>query len=667
MVVHLSLRFDEALQVDTSSDNVKQQDTSVPVVSTPVFQRTVIGDVTGRKASALQPLVFPSDNLTQLANRIPKKGDVELPGMRQAGKFNLTFDFRDLPLDPRMIRACGVEVYLGAVPAQDFAYGITGDTDPVTGQRTSILATAKNGFPRTEDMLLVGTVDTWAVEHGETSSEVTIEGRDLRGIFLDAKCPVDKLETLDLRKPITEVVKDILGLVPAELGFRVEVRGEDFLGSEPSPADVEGLTRVRKGADGKQTKSKPPGSETLGYWDIITRYCQLCGCIPYFTGNVLFIRPARQIFDVVDATNEYTETHTPFADGRPRLSKQERPNGTVGYVERVVRLLIYGQNLSKLSFERKYAGTNVPLVEVVSLDDAQRGAGKLLVAQWPPAGSRSAELKGTSEKVRISYPGIRDQKRLEQIAQGIYEEIGRSEMGGSCETKDLCSFGGDNADPDMLRLRPAAAVEFAVDARSLSSRSPLVALLASHARMGFDELVKEFQTRLGEKGKVGDQNLARVLAATMRGGVVNSLRYFRVATVRFAWDRGSGIRISFDFQNYVVPRHQEQALSASPPMSQKGSTLGGSRAGSPGAGKARSMTVAKIPENKKGKVKGKKPARVFGTENTEFNVSGGGAALQWPTNPVDAINRALRSSAADSQDTLAKMVNRGQILKDGQK
>lgn len=151
--------------------------------------------------------------------------------------------------------------------------------------------------------------------------------------------------------------------------------------------------------------------------------------------------------------------------------------------------------------------------------------------------------------------GIRDVKILRRIAKDIYEELGRGEMGGSCETESLASFGGDNQDPDLIHLKPGDTVELLTDVRLLSSQLPLVNEFTDHQRRSFEEEVAAINLRLG------DEKLARAIVATNRAFGLQ--RFFRVANVKFRWSANSGISIAFDYQNYVEARNLEP-LPANP-------------------------------------------------------------------------------------------------------
>jgi hypothetical protein len=140
--------------------------------------------------------------------------------------------------------------------------------------------------------------------------------------------------------------------------------------------------------------------------------------------------------------------------------------------------------------------------------------------------------------------------QLQEIAKGIFEEMARGEITGSCSTKNLASFGGDNRDPDMCRLRPGDGIEFAYDVRANSGINPLVSPAGDMMRTPFATQVQELTER------VGNEDLARVIVATTRGIIFQVQSFFRVANVKRDWSNDNGIKISFDFQNYVVARFE---------------------------------------------------------------------------------------------------------------
>lgn len=584
MVVNLRLRFDETLQIapsDVARENAlrtgeltRRPSSELEKLPGPrrrgrgrfsveigeaVIESVGDRDVTanaGGGYTGVEPLVTPADDMTMLMNRQPITASIVMSSPRQAGQFTMEFNFRDLPIDPRIVRALGVEIHLGVVSPEDYAAGMGGLRDD-TGRLLSQLRTRSEildpftGRPavETQTLLFYGTADTWEVDHGDGTSRAILAGRDLRGIFLDTYVPVARVAKVNLEQPIDRVVADILATLPAKFDLVIDVftdRNEWPNGQTPSPADRKGVTRLRLD-EGGSAGSQPAGGSKLRYWDLITQYCNLVGGIPYFEGTALWIRPARSVYQTLTDRR----FPTPFRGGRPRAVGGEAVDGVQQPEEEIrVRRLVHGQHVKRLKLSRKLGGVVVPAIECVAIDDRVRGEASLITARWPPLDTVAGALKEDGDVQRIPVPGCVDKDRLLAVARDTYEEIGRGEFGGTVETYFLSSFGGGPHDADMLTLRPATPLEIVVDAERLASRAPVIDELVRHQSRSFAEEVAELTTMLG------DPVLARALVATARRAFVGQLDVFRVTEVNYEWDSGK-VRVAASFHNYILSRHAD--------------------------------------------------------------------------------------------------------------
>lgn len=598
MVVNMTLLFDDTLFVITNQTALNNAKNDDQVFGTGGSVRTKKPRITMGKATVdgpdgikrevelpeaaqsaqdaqttppVQPLVFPeSEHRVQVLNRVPKSANVELNGTRQAGKFRLTMDYRDLPIDPRLVRSVGIEIHLGTVPEKQWAFGQEKRTTEL-GRSLSRLSTRNvAGGINLETLVLQGNVDNWSVTHGEAGSEIVLEGRDIRGLLLDLKLPPETFVDLDLTQSIDNVVAQILFAVPTKFGLLIDVVAPVAEWAPrrgiPSPSTVDGITRVRLDADGKKPRSTPAGATAAGgsgdrisVWDLITKYCSLVGAVPYFYGEQLWIRPARNVVETFDAIKGGTYP-IPFKGGE-RAIKVGDDDGNAIEKFVAVRHLVYGRDIAELSYERNYQRVAAPTIELVSIDDTKRGEEKLLIVQWPPVESRAGKLKDEGQKLRIPMPGIRDANQLLTIAQDLYEEIGRSEQGGSASTRNMSSLGGSNADADMVRMRPSEMIALFTDARALSARrasepSGVLSFAAEEKAVAWS-LDGNPNGVPGKEPSSGSRQLARAIVASSRPGAIfgEALSYYRVSNVKFDWD-GSGIRIGFDFRNYMITRQQ---------------------------------------------------------------------------------------------------------------
>lgn len=500
--------------------------------------------------------------------RVPITATVDKPGYRQASRFQASLDFVDLPIDPRTIAAAKVDVHIGTVSADDFAKGMEGRE--LNRTRLSVLkAISDKGAINASTLKMVAYIDEWEVEHGESGSTVIITGRDLRGILLDTPINDDPalattvVEQLDMSRPINEVVTQILSIQGFFAEAVVVCNPSDWPDNViPAPAGLEHIPRHRKGAKGKRKSGRAtPNSATVGaisFWDLIVRVCYFVGAVPYINNlGQIVIRNSSTVYDALAGPVDPILNPTPFKGGQPRV--RDAVSGAPLPTPLRTRKLVYGRDIQSSSFLRKFAGNARPkVVRAFSYTtDTPKKGGAIVSGIWPPQKplprkTKDAPGKGPSmeEVLDVRVSGITDETRLTFLAKAIFEEFGRGEMTGHVRTPNLASFGGDNADPDLLRLEPGDGIEILVDTRPLTGIAPLIGAYTDDQRRSFAEQVAEVTRRVGSK------TLARAIVATARGQINEVQRYFLTQNVKYAWSE-SGISVAFDFINYVVARWDE--------------------------------------------------------------------------------------------------------------
>jgi len=583
MICNITLSFDEAL-------------TQVTLPDPDSVEGALASSYNQNSSTQAQPVFLQTDppNSSQqsgsdggksfILGKVPISAEVELPGYRQAGSFHATFDYSELPIDPRCIRSAAVEIHLGTVSHRDFAEGMQGRR--ADGSLSSILTPRRDDsyFPNSSTVVMVATVDEWHVDHNENGSVAILSGRDLRGALIDTPIGIvpgatqTLFDMLDMNQPIDAIVVQILRFHPFFQDFQVVVNPAEWdKGIVPSPANSDVVPRHRKPAKAHVRKNNQPtakivsrvnsksNSKDMSFWDLIVRVCFLVGAIPYFRGVKLFIRPARTAFDQVRMSMDPVRNPTPFRNGQPR--SVDLISGAPMQAPLKVRRLVYGRDVTSYGFDRKFAGFHRPrVIRVVGYDASAPNGQRDIQARWPPEEDKPAKVTSTSpsgkvaqeEIMDIPIGDVKDPTQIEAIAQGIYEEIGRGEIGGSVTTENLSSFGGDNTDPDLLRLAPGDGVELMVDTRDIHTSSTLTSTLTDLNRLAFSDAVKRLAPKLGN-----DRNLAAAIIGTQRGQFAELQRFFRVANVSYNWT-DEGVKISFDYQNYVVPRNQVKRADATP-------------------------------------------------------------------------------------------------------
>lgn len=558
-VVNLELRFDEGASSlspgpqssDVSADNVQSNTASAPS-SSPALAAN------------------GNDGYTFLLGMVPKSCHVELPGFIQAGTFDFTFEYRDFPLDPRVLRAAAVSVHMDTVTATNFANGLAQTLSPTqpTGTRTSVLV------PTQDNLVLYGTVDNHDVEFTDSGATVRLSGRDLRGILLDSKASPETIKKIDLTKTLDVVIDQIINtLWPMGGNGKVKNKIKIVFPPElwsgagipiPVPGAIEMLPRQMKDAAGQKPRNTTQGEAAkTSFWDLVTTSCNGVGAIATFVGQQIRVVPAASIYDTISKSKTLNGTKTPFAKG---LNRDLKPPFVAQAETLTYRCMVFGKDIQRFHIERKLGGVKVPAVKVYSIDTAKKGAA-MIVSAISPAQSKSAALNTSTSPggqvqqtdiIPVRAPNnITDVKALQTLADSIRQTIGRQEIGGSCSTKNLASFGGGNNDPDLLRLRPGDPVEFRVDASGLQEIPPVVSELNTQAARSEAAQIAALKRRIG----ANNDGLARILVKTQNGSIPGLYRVFRTANVKYEWDSEQGVKIDFDFQNYITARYDVPAAT----------------------------------------------------------------------------------------------------------
>lgn len=558
LVVNFTLRFDELL---IAGKPITGKDIDELAKSPPLPQAA--------RLSAFPALLDGTDNKTSfLFAQTPKDASINLNPYRQASQFSLTFAWSKLPIDPRLFRALGVEIHLGTVTPGQFSQGIQGP-DPITGGRDSVLWTRAKGQIRQDTLLMIGIVDEYKMSHSSSGSDITISGRDIRSLFIDTPMPDGSLKDIDVTQNIAQIVLQVLSFHPFGKGIRLQVAPGEFPGGViPSPATKDLTTQFGKSVGGGKGRGNIKGDSTnLTMWDAITYLCFACGVIPHWYGDALRLRPARALYTLLNKGGFDPNTPTPFKDSQPRvITVTDAKGNQTKLPPRSFPLMVFGKNIESFDFSRKFSGGNPKVVEITGVDPSSDGRGiqKVIKVRWPdnvpnkkgPATKASAQVskvtpsgkEGQQDLFRYTYYGINDKNQLREIAVSLYEEISRGELSGTVSTKSLASFGGNNSDPDLLRLRVGTAVEFAFDLTPVTARSANPSVAMDIMRMEFNEAVAAL------KKKIPDDGLARAVVTSMQANPLILTRYFRVSDVTFKWSIQSGVEISFGYQNYVEAR-----------------------------------------------------------------------------------------------------------------
>jgi hypothetical protein len=253
----------------------------------------------------------PGDEWSVQFVTVPAEMEIEDRGFREAAQLTATFPFDDMPLDPRIIRECRVEGYLGTVSSSDFGTPDKWHLKPIP---------AKTCIRRFN-----GYVDMPEMEHSDSTATIHIKARSYESVLIDGKinphAPAYRIHGDE--EYLTTYINRILSQYPPTSGeaggdpfqavwFAADASKEKKLGrkdllrslqtaksrnqannAQPgqdppvqteSPAAEVDPNGTGDSAQGGQA-SMPPKSVTpdgMSIWDLITQACELCGCMPIY-------------------------------------------------------------------------------------------------------------------------------------------------------------------------------------------------------------------------------------------------------------------------------------------------------------------------------------------------------------------------------------------------
>lgn len=521
------------------------------------------------------------DELNVLFSALPISCSVERNGIRDADTAEVTFDYRDLPIDPRSIRAGFVSLVIGSVSSEEYKRGVSSrEVRESDGMLVSIVERRSDEELRFSGSAsrFSGFIDEWHIELGEDGDTVTLTMRDVTGIYLDQ--PMQTGLTIDLSKPLDVGISDFINQFPSLRGAVVFFGTPEQLEDQPSnpnpvkaPIPEKSIPKVAKSKKGKKSKAQKQGDQDDNVWDHIVTVCAKLGFVPFVRGFILYIVEPRNLFD--------------------QASKS--------------RKMVFGRNIKTLEFARKMSGITTQTIEVRSPDP---DIGRTRWARYPvlnnepscgilgdpnspqPVVSRPQKVsplgKPDEQVLVMNIARVSDLEALKRIAENAFQEIARQEIEGSFETDDLDSFkeSGDSTDmlfpeQDLLDLNPGDTVTMLYAAPNTSAQGDPYQETEKEGKRSSasgQELAsmtfarrRDYLTGLGMSPSV-----AHRLAAVAEG--IPMANSFRVGTVNIDFDVDDGISVGCSFYNFITVRelgHADNAGIATPQPAQDISNVAG--------------------------------------------------------------------------------------------
>lgn len=426
---------------------------------------------------------------------VPTEMKIQDKGFRVAAEMTASFPFQDMPLDPRIIRECRVEGWVGTVTGEDFATPDKWHLQP--------------GLSDTSVLRFNGYVDVPEMEHDSDDGIISIKARSYESVLIDGKinprASAYRIIAKSGRERLTSYINRILEQYPPTAGGgQASRRGGAPLRAYWYAADpdkepyIDRATLLRtlntaksqNEANGQTSPTAEPAAveqpmgeapdpmgqgdtlaggmpgippksvqeDGMSIWDLFTQVCELCGCMPVYqpclpigpgsqNGKVIQVDPANALLIVppqafLDDISRARQIQGGSRDGFQRQFA-DGPSD--------VRFMIWGHNVEKMKLSRKLGKVRPSAVEIRAYNPDADAHLRVMSSRFPKHGRVKGQGKDASmgtekgggkiDVVRtFVLKGIRSQAALDQEAVSIYHQLTRAELTIELSTDDLASY-----------------------------------------------------------------------------------------------------------------------------------------------------------------------------------------------------------------------------------
>lgn len=385
----------------------------------------------------------------ELIECLPKHVKAEINSYQQADEFEIKLDYNVFPIDPRMVKSCGVGVWIGTTEK----LGQLVENDP-------------------EKCIITGFVDDFDINLAEDDQTITIKGRDFTGVLLDNKwfhgnVPLD----LDLE----EAIKWILSKDPAFANIEVVNKTGKTL---PVLSDM----KLRK------TEEHTPNKED-SYWDIIYDLCLQAGVICYIKLDKLIIQNPKNLNDDSKITNFVFGINLRDLRFRKKFGKNHGLNIEVRSYDPTTK-----QTLSAIYPDPPIDKKAMVIPSMNKKLNTQTTHSK---PEKKTKTSGKSEKAGPAQRYEITtfvVSNIRDIEQLKSIAESIWNQMFRRQVEVEMTTHDLTAF-DTQEHLTLLRNGDPVAVTIGEQFKKIINSMPYEQKLDFLLAQGFDtKVAKEIAT-----------------------------------------------------------------------------------------------------------------------------------------------------------------------------
>lgn len=503
----------------------------------------------------VQPQSTSKDGRTQhIDGVIPKSAELRRNGIRQADQLTLEFRYALFPFDPRAIRSCGVELYIGTYTDDQFQKGTTSAGSGSESESGSDKkAISLNVIPDTSETGLdnrrfVGWADSIEIDFdGEGEPIVRMECVDNTRQLIDTEYfPGVKI---DKDIPVDQAVAKFLSNYPVMSGMTVAFYP---VGTTPIPKIKEAVEKKSQTDAIVKNIVSPSanggGSNKITILDYLTDVLGLLSLNIRVEFNTIIIQGAKTLYD----------RKFPY---RPDFQYSTRvlPSGE----SFAFPTFIYGRNVETLTVTRNYAKYSPTCIQVNSYSTRNKA---LVIVRFPDKDDKKPRPKkvlpgNIADQKWFVYKATRDLTiaACRSIAQMLYENYNRNELVVRFTTHNLSSFGGGNREPDALDLRAGDPIQVSTN-RDIEGVTDTPGKIENTFANGAAAYLKG----LGYEQAIADQYEKAISS-------VGYPNFFSVRSVGMSWDGDEGdLSIDVEAVNFIevsMDRDQPEATKQKLPPS----------------------------------------------------------------------------------------------------
>lgn len=430
--------------------------------------------------------------MTTLAKRVT----VNINDYRQADTFSMELDYKTFPFDPRLIRGLGVTIYVEDMKG---LYGTDGMSLQIK--------------PENKNAVFQGFADEETIEFNDNSRTLRFEGRDFTALFIDSPYGFG---TVDMGKPLDKVLEGIIAQTKGAEKIEVENR---------TGVTLPTLAKYYPDFSSSKTAGRKNVSRNSNTWDVIQDLAFRAGLVAYIEIDQLVLTKPRNIYAGAKAYQFVHGRNVKSLKFSRKLSRQK------GFNIVVRSLFLEGKEVMN---------AEIPKDATLSWCKAM-GLKKAPTTVRKPSASAKGKDNGGFEDIEAPYlsfivPNVRNKEQLIEVGQGIFEELGRQQIEGSLETKEMA----------ILQMDPPYQDYVEFDCRKIRNGTPISISLVQDDM----EQVKAMTEAQREEYLVGrgyERDVAHVLAVSQGKHPTT----FYTKAVEFTLDQEQGFSMRLEFLNYI--------------------------------------------------------------------------------------------------------------------